>query len=287
MPQSSDSTRSIAASYHDGSDLKLTFACPDCGAEGWVFWGQLPRGMRCHACGSRFWIGAAGRLNSDRQARKIRMHCPRCRKVEAVSEVLAARNLSCNACGLSLSLQTSGEQRGAAEPALGSKSSLRSVSRQAKERRFDFLSVRARLPWVLGLMLAAVFLLTMLAMGWVPCSGRPSFESTATEFTRNCANGKTELAVANIPADQRQQFRRWMAICYQDTGSQTRSTGNRRNEPAIAVHVLNQSADRAVLCVILSSESSGTVAQTQHWLFADGKWWFDASTTLGRLSASE
>lgn len=82
-----------------GRDLKLVFACPDCGARGWARWAQLPRGMRCAACGGGFWIDSSGHVRSERRASKVRFKCPRCRRAEMVPKELLDHGVHCRSCG--------------------------------------------------------------------------------------------------------------------------------------------------------------------------------------------
>jgi hypothetical protein len=259
----------MSAQSELGAELRVPFRCPDCRTEGWAYWRQLPRGMRCHTCGGSFWIGADGQLHSASQAKKLRFRCPRCTSEHEYPEELVGAVVECASCGLRVERvhQWNAKRDGRRELPIA-------PSQPARERGKGALNARFR--WcVLTVVIGMGGALVISILGVPGTASVVTAEEAAAEFTRLCFAGRIEEA-AGLVEGRSEDFRVWRLL-----HGASDAAGSARVAPRTTVRVLHADGANAVLRVTLDRPTQGTSMHTQHWIDKPREGWrFDVRSTL-------
>lgn len=266
-----------------GSQLRLDFDCPQCGASGWVMWAKLARVMRCHTCRTRFWIDGSGHLVSERQSRNVRFVCPRCRHQDSLPEQLLPTAIACPACDTRLEL----DANGSVVDYPGSR-----LANRLRRSRFSGHGQNRQWLWPMAIAAAIVGVVGLcgLAAGLMRHSGRllprpadVAVDKAAKEFTLLCHQGRVEEAARFVAPEQRMYLQRWLA-CWLPVIRPSKDS-----DPGIAsitVHTLSRQPDRAVLHVTVEIDSRRRVGFTQQWVAGEHGWRFDAAAAFVAVTGS-
>ncbi len=264
-----------------GSHLRVDFACPECGASGWVMWAKLARVMRCYNCRTRFWMDRTGHLVSERQSRSVKFTCPRCRHQDALPERLLPTAIACPACETHLELNASGVATGseASPAAIRSRSAGRGHAVAQRRRLFAAAAVGV----VVGLVaLASVY---FGLMGRSTASGSRASQSdvdtAARQFTRLCLQGRLEQAARFVLPDQHEYLQRWLAFWHPALPALDDSTAVQAD---ISLQTIQKHHDRAVLYVKVELDSRRSIGLTQQWVLTSDGWLLDAAAMFRAIA---
>ena len=265
-----------------GEELRVEFSCPDCGAPGWVFWKQLPRGMRCHACGGPFWIGAGGRLSSQRTCAKVRFVCPRCKHETWTPLELVAKGTHCPCCELLCYLGHDRAFHAESAPEATHRDLVASDSARRRNARPRLSFGRPACLLAAGFTSLVVIAIGLSTARWGP-AGQPSLETIASDFTNDCLQGRSQAALARVQASHERDFRHWVALRY------GRSVTSLAKDKPVTLDIdrLQPSPDHAKLQLTISIGGRTKLLQTQYWTRANETWFFDARTAMDAVRRME